>query len=107
MSEETEKVTKEILDKWSPVKIDADGVFKYVLIEAYGVDDQGEEVSKLLVRGTATAEYHADIFEPEDEKLREADLDGQCLGGGRIEHRSAEKYIKVYGYSVGYGKGQS
>ncbi len=96
--------TKPILDKWPAVKIDSDGVFKYVLVEAYAEDEAGAEVSKLLVRGTASAEYHADIFDPEDEKLREAGLDGQCLGGGRILHESANKYLKVYGYSVGFGK---
>ena len=31
-------------------------------------------------------------------------LDAQCLGGGRIEHRPQDKYLKVYGYSVGFGK---
>ena len=26
------------------------------------------------------------------------------LGGGRIEHKPGQKYIKVYGYSMGFGR---
>ena len=64
------------------------------------------EHSKLLVRGLVSAEYHADVYEHEEELLRKSSggLDCQCLGGGRILHEPERKYIKVYGYSVGYGK---
>ena len=44
------------------VEIDDDGVFKYVLIEV--ADAQDESVKKLVVRGNAESEYHADIYEP-------------------------------------------
>ena len=68
--------------------------------------DQSEEkeISKLLVRGYNWAEYHADIYDSEEEKLRDKGLDAQCLGGGRITHKPHENYIKVYGYSVGFGR---
>ena len=36
--------------------------------------------------------------------MRQKGLDAQCLGGGRIVHKPEEKYIKVYGYSVGFGR---
>ena len=48
-----------------------------------------------MVRGYKWAEYHADIYDPEDEKLRKVGLDAQCLGGGRIEHQPAKNYLKV------------
>ena len=60
--------------------------------------------TKLLVRGTATAEYHADIYDDTEEKAREEGIDCQCLGGGRIRHESRDKRIKVYGYSMGFGR---
>ena len=64
---------------------------------------QGQkEETKLLVRGHGWAEYHADLYEKEEEKLLKAGLDGQCLGGGRIM-RTAQKVV-VYGYSMGYGR---
>ena len=100
----------EILNRWNTVDISEEGTFKYVLIEAYATEiipgDQPEEkeTSKLLVRGYNWAEYHADIYDPTEEKLRKKGLDGQCLGGGRIIHKPQEKYIKVYGYSVGFGR---
>jgi phosphohistidine phosphatase len=56
------------------------------------------------VRGFTRAEYHADIYDEVEEPLRIMGLDAQCLGGGRIKHDKANKYIKVYGYSMGYGK---
>ena len=43
------------------VEIDEDGVFKYVLITV--ADSEDESVQKLVVRGNAEAEYHADVYE--------------------------------------------
>ena len=54
-----------------------------------------QEHTKLMVRGYKWAEYHADIYDREDEKLRKVGLDAQCLGGGRIEHQPAKNYLKV------------
>ena len=99
------KKPSKILNDWPAAVID-DGTFKYVLIEAYATDpDQpDEEHSKLLVRGNLRAEYHADVYDVEEEFLRDKGLDCQCLGGGRIFHDKSKKYIKVYGYSVGFGR---
>ena len=54
-----------------------------------------QEHTKLLVRGYSWAEFHADIYDQEEEKLRKAGLDAQCLGGGRIIHDPSKNYIKV------------
>ena len=76
-----------------------------LIISFVGEDQEEEkEVSKLLVRGYLWGEYHADIYDSEEEKLRAKGLDAQCLGGGRIIHKPSDKYIKVYGYSMGFGK---
>ena len=65
-------------------------------------EEVGEvEHCKLLVRGYNRAEYHADIYDEVEENLRARGLDAQCLGGGRIRHDPGQKYIKVYGYSMG------
>ena len=48
---EGKKSTVHLLDDFPPVDIDPDGVFKYVLIELNAEDENGKEVSKLLVRG--------------------------------------------------------
>lgn len=103
----SDKKPSEILKDWPEADIDS-GIFKYVLIELYATDpDQPEtEHSKLIVRGKLSAEYHADVYDAEEELIRGKGLDSQCLGGGRIEHDSAKKYIRVYGYSVGFGRAQ-
>ena len=106
MASDSDQLPSKILEAWPSVRIDK-GVFKYVLIEAYATDPGTDtEHSKLLVRGLVSAEYHADVYEHEEELLRKSSggLDCQCLGGGRILHEPQRKYIKVYGYSVGYGK---
>ena len=106
MASDSDQLPSQILEAWPSVRIDK-GVFKYVLIEAYATDPGTDtEHSKLLVRGLVSAEYHADVYEHEEELLRKSSggLDCQCLGGGRILHEPQRKYIKVYGYSVGYGK---
>ena len=95
-----------LLENWPAAVIDNNGTFKYVLIEAYATDPDkpDNEHSKLLVRGNVRAEYHADVYDIEDERLRAKGLDGQCLGGGRIFHDPSKKFIRVYGYSVGFGR---
>ncbi|XP_030371063.1 sex-regulated protein janus-A-like [Scaptodrosophila lebanonensis] len=85
------------------VDIDEQGVFKYVLIKL-SAKRSSEEASKTIVRGYADCKWHADIFKRTQESLKETGLDICCLGGGRIQHRPDKKYIKVYGYSQGYGK---
>ena len=57
-----------------------------------GEDDRHE---KDIVRGYTFAEYHADVYDKTECEVTGADLDCECLGGGRIEHRPGDKYIKV------------
>ena len=56
------------------------------------------------MRGYNWADYHADIYDKVEEMLTKQGLDCECLGGGRIQHDKDKKYIKVYGYSMGFGK---
>lgn len=42
----------------------------------------------------------ADIYERTAQELAQQGLDCECLGGGRLAHRPAERKIHVYGYSV-------
>ncbi|XP_074654282.1 14 kDa phosphohistidine phosphatase-like [Tubulanus polymorphus] len=89
-----------LLSKLNAVDIDT-GKMKYVLIKV--VDEKSSEY-KYLVRGYCWAEYHADIYEKVEPEITSRELDTECVGGGRIEHEPASKKIKVYGYSMGYGK---
>lgn len=87
------------LDSIPDVIID-DGTFKYVLI---GLESESG-VGKSIVRGTAEAEYHADIYERYSPSIEALGFDTRPLGGGRIAHNSEQKTLKVYGYSVAYGR---
>lgn len=49
----------EILDQIPDVDIDADGVFKYILIN---VTDKKSNSKKPIVRGYARAPYHGEFF---------------------------------------------
>lgn len=44
--------------------------------------------------------YIADILDRVSPKFHQLGLTYECLGGGRIDHDSAGKKIKIYGYSV-------
>uniref|UniRef100_A0A023FQS9 Sex-regulated protein janus-B n=1 Tax=Amblyomma cajennense TaxID=34607 RepID=A0A023FQS9_AMBCJ len=84
------------------VKID-NGRYKYVLIKVHDKNDASR--SKLIVRGSASAAYHADIYEKEMSKIESiSGLETECLGGGRIIHNPDCAEIKVFGYSQGYGQ---
>ncbi|XP_028666996.1 14 kDa phosphohistidine phosphatase [Erpetoichthys calabaricus] len=91
----------ELLSQVADVDIDPDGVFKYILLR---VTVKGGSQSKNIVRGTKTAEFHNHIFEKVNPELEKLGLECNCLGGGKIEHNSQEKKIKVFGLSTGYGK---
>ena len=80
------------------VQIDDEGIYKYILIRA--TDKQGE--SKNLVRGFATAGFHADILDATEKQLLPKGIQLDCLGGGRIE--KSNKTISVYGHSIGFGR---
>ena len=98
----------DVLNSWPSLDIDAEGTFKYVLIEVAAFQEGQEEQTKLIVRGHGWAEYHADIYDKEEELVRKRGLDAQCLGGGRIQRKSGSNggrdEIVVYGYSVGFGR---
>lgn len=89
------------LDTIDDVVLDS-GRFKYVLIR---VHDKETGQSKDIVRGSARAAYHADVYEQEQRNLEaEGRLETECLGGGRIVHEPENRRIEVFGYSQGYGK---
>ncbi|MBN3296662.1 14 kDa phosphohistidine phosphatase [Amia ocellicauda] len=89
------------LSQISDVEIDADGVFKYILVK---VKVKGGTECKAIVRGTKSAEFHNHIFEKVNPEMEKLGVESSCLGGGKIEHNSKEKKIRVFGLSTGYGK---
>nr|XP_053610611.1 14 kDa phosphohistidine phosphatase-like isoform X2 [Plodia interpunctella] len=84
------------------VDIDPEGVFKYILLKVHGKAKDNQEVSTTIVRGYKRCNYHSDIYDEVQAKLK--NLDCEPLGGGRISHDSENKKIHIYGYSQGYGK---
>jgi phosphohistidine phosphatase len=84
------------------VVIDPDGKFKYILCKVHEPDNPGQ--FKFIVRGTARAEFHSDIYDECDLQLEELGLMCQCVGGGKIIHDAAKKTLEVYGKSQAYGK---
>ncbi|RWS31285.1 janus A-like protein [Leptotrombidium deliense] len=83
-------------------KVDIDeGTFKYVLVKLKSKDSSDEMT---IVRGYKWASYHGDIVDKLEEQLGKMRIECDCVGGGRITHDKSEQYIKVYGYSQGYGK---
>ncbi|XP_061894664.1 si:dkey-51e6.1 [Entelurus aequoreus] len=82
------------------VKID-EGTFKYILVRVKVKD--GDEY-KDIVRGTKSAEYHSHIFEELVLAMEALGMECECLGGGKIEHNSQAKTLRVYGESTAFGK---
>lgn len=76
------------------------GTFKYVLIAL----ESESGIGKSIVRGSSEAEYHADVYERYSPSIEALGFDTRPLGGGRIAHNPEQKTLKVYGYSVAYGK---
>uniref|UniRef100_H2MQA7 14 kDa phosphohistidine phosphatase n=1 Tax=Oryzias latipes TaxID=8090 RepID=H2MQA7_ORYLA len=101
----------ECLAKVPDVEIDPDGTFKYILVRVRVKDG---EMHKDVVRGTKNAEYHSiiktvnlhkdHIFEKVSPALEPLGMECKCLGGGKIEHNSKEKKIRVFGESTAFGK---
>ncbi|KAM5193583.1 14 kDa phosphohistidine phosphatase-like [Mantella aurantiaca] len=89
------------VDSVEEVQIDPQGVFKYILIRV-SAGESGPH--RHIVRGTKSAEYHNHIFDKVNPEIQALGLQCECLGGGKIEHNSAEKKIRVYGESTGYGR---
>ena len=89
------------------VDIDDNGVFKYVLLHLQHTPSKEELV---FLRGYADCEYHKNIKQKFEQEIREVGIDLHennialsCSGGGRISFD--HPYLKVYGFSYGYGKG--
>ncbi|XP_060627590.2 14 kDa phosphohistidine phosphatase-like [Anolis sagrei] len=87
------------------VELDAEGTFKYILVRVQrGGGGGGSEEHRDIVRGTAAAEFHNHIFEKVNPEMEKLGFACKCLGGGKIEHNSKDKKIRVFGLSTGYGK---
>ncbi|XP_064553221.1 sex-regulated protein janus-A [Drosophila montana] len=97
------KMTEKDLLALPLVDVDGKGIFKYILIKVIGKEDCTDN-KKNIVRGYADCDYHSDIYERVMEACKKTGLETKCLGGGRIEHNPEKKYMKVYGYSQGFGK---
>ena len=48
------------MESLAEVEIDKEGKFKYILVKVW--EDGREEAAKIIVRGTAEAEFHPDIY---------------------------------------------
>lgn len=85
------------------VLIDACGTFKYIQIAV--TTTGGEGGNSLLIRGHARCKFHDDIFQIYRKTLLA--LPGidtvECIGGGRVTVDEGVS-VKVFGYSVGYGR---
>ncbi|TKS74537.1 hypothetical protein D9C73_008620 [Collichthys lucidus] len=89
------------LAKIPDVEIDPEGTFKYILVRVKVKDG---DVNKDIVRGTKSAEYHNHIFEKVSPAMEALGMECKCLGGGKIEHNSQEKKLRVFGESTAFGK---
>ncbi|XP_064310656.1 translation initiation factor IF-2 isoform X1 [Phalacrocorax carbo] len=50
-------------------------------------------------------QVHPDhIFEKVNPEMQKLGYECKCLGGGKIDHNSKDKKIRVFGLSTGYGK---
>uniref|UniRef100_A0A674PCW2 14 kDa phosphohistidine phosphatase n=3 Tax=Takifugu TaxID=31032 RepID=A0A674PCW2_TAKRU len=91
----------EALAKIPDVEIDADGTFKYILVRVKVKDGS---LGKDIVRGTKSAQYHNHIFDKISPEMEALGLECECLGGGKIEHNSQDKKMRVFGESTAFGK---
>ncbi|XP_063796357.1 14 kDa phosphohistidine phosphatase-like isoform X1 [Pseudophryne corroboree] len=89
------------LDSVPEVQIDPEGSFKYILVR---LSTGASENSRDIVRGTKSAVYHNHIFEKLNPEMQALGFQCKCLGGGKMEHISKDKKIRVFGESTGYGK---
>lgn len=87
------------LDAVPTVKIDDEGVYKYIQIK---IADENKNCQKIIIRGFSYADYHADILDEEQKGLSALGLSAKCIGGGRI--RKEGNNVVVYGYSIGFGR---
>ncbi|CAJ0940450.1 unnamed protein product [Ranitomeya imitator] len=105
------------LERIPAVDIDADGVFKYVLIRVSvkeGSDEQKDIVRGYGWRSITVSGRHvvrftclmfvlfaADIYDKAASEIeKDRVYDCECLGGGRINHNSSSRKIHIYGHSL-------
>ncbi|XP_063796358.1 14 kDa phosphohistidine phosphatase-like isoform X2 [Pseudophryne corroboree] len=87
------------LDSVPEVQIDPEGSFKYILVR---LSTGASENSRDIVRGTKSAVYHNHIFEKLNPEMQALGFQCKCLGGGKMEHISKDKKIRVFGESTIY-----
>ena len=94
-----DKNNKSNFDLIPELKIDEDGVYKYVQMKC--------DKNYIFVRGSKQFEYHKYIYK---DFLKEVESHGlnkkscKSLGGGRINKDEKNKKIKIYGYSKTFGR---
>ena len=85
---------------------DSDAIQKYILLQVTPTSPSASP--RLLVRGAAAAQFHADVLESCSPAIHAA-LPGAAiavLGGGRLAHDATRggPQVRIYGYSVAFGK---
>ncbi|KAG7283651.1 hypothetical protein CRUP_020424 [Coryphaenoides rupestris] len=83
------------------VVIDPEGTFKYIYVR---VNVKGGDTHKDIIRGTKSAEYHNHIFEKVNPAMETLGMECRCLGGGKLEHNSTDRKLRVFGESTAFGK---
>ena len=94
-----DNTNKPNFDSIPEVKIDEDGVYKYVQIKC--------NKNKIFIRGSLKLEYHKYIYKDFLKEVENSGLDKnscQALGGGRINKDEKNKKMKIYGYSKTFGR---
>ncbi|KAH8293274.1 hypothetical protein KR018_006722 [Drosophila ironensis] len=89
------------LVKFPVAKIE-DGKNKYMMAHVYIHGDMGN--AKTVIRTSAKAKYHIDIYDALQAEAHKLGLCTQGLGGGYLVHDAQNKYIKIYGRSQLLGK---
>lgn len=96
----------ELLPGIPEVELDEEaGTCKYVQIQ---ITLPGSEAPLLAIRH-APLEYHDDIFQAARATMRATGslpegTSVKCIGGGRLAFDGQSKSIRVYGYSMAYGR---
>ena len=94
-----DNTNKPNFDSIPEVKIDEDGVYKYVQIKC--------NKNKIFIRGSLKLEYHKYIYKDFLKEVENSGLDKnscKALGGGRINKDEKNKKLKIYGYSKTFGR---
>jgi phosphohistidine phosphatase len=88
------------------VSIDS-GAYKYVLITALPPNSKkdSDDSLEIFVHSKRGAHYHRNVAEPLIPILKQSGYEKiRINGGGRILRDDEKKYIKIFGYSYGFGQ---